>query len=113
MSQSEYTTAEETTAVIRKATLHELWLEKELDEINPCRNEMGHDGELAALHILIYKLKQKATNLKGECLVMVRVMKRALTVIETIAPEDSEEEKELTGVKNFLTSIIQNEGSYL
>lgn len=112
-TQSDYATAEETAAVIRKATPYELWLEKELDDINPDRNEMGNDGQLAALHILIYKLKQKTTSLKGECLVMVRVMKRALAVIETIEPEDHEENKELIGVKNFLTSIIENEGSYL
>ena len=108
-----YSTAEETAAVTRKATPYELWLAEELDIINPHRDDMGSAGELAALHILIYKLKLKNINLKGECTVMVRVFKRALAVIETIVPENYEEEKELLGVKNFITSIIENEGSYL
>lgn len=108
-----YSTAEETAAVTRKATPHETWLANELDSINPHRNDMGSDGEMAALEILIYRLKLKNISLKGECTVMVRVFKRALAVIETIVPENYEEEKELLGVKNFITSIIENESSYL
>lgn len=111
---SPYATQEETANVItRQPTAHETWLETELDKINLYRNEMGNAGELAALNILIYKQQQKINQLKGGSLVMIKVFKRALTILETIEPEDCDEEKEINAVKLWVTSMIQEEGNYL
>jgi hypothetical protein len=57
MTQSTYATPEETAAVMRQATPNELWLQANLDRIDPHRHEMGSAGDTPALVKLVFDLK--------------------------------------------------------
>lgn len=56
---SEYSTKEETNSVIVTPSKNDVWLNNELERINPNRNEMGNSGDVDALIKLIYELKSK------------------------------------------------------
>ena len=52
-----YATAEETAAVISQAKADFVWLESQLERIDPHRYEIGHDGGTKALEVLVFELK--------------------------------------------------------
>lgn len=67
---SQYATKEETEAVTRKAAPSDVWLEDQLDRINPERREMGSAGDTPALTTLVFELRRENQRLQGEAKVM-------------------------------------------
>lgn len=106
-TDSLYATAEEKAAVMRQATPNEIWLNGQLDRIDPHRHEMGSAGDTPALVKLVFELRDVKTTLQGEAGVMRTLLDAALTVLHTIDPDDDDERANLDALKRDIHSIVE------
>ena len=61
-----YSTAAETASVMRKATPDEIWLDQQLDRIDPHRHEQGGAGDQPALVKLVFELRSLVRPVLGD-----------------------------------------------
>jgi hypothetical protein len=61
-----YASAQESIGVLREATADELWIEAQLDRLNPDRFEMGYAGDTDALVTLALELRAERDALQTD-----------------------------------------------
>ncbi len=93
-----YTTPTETAQLTRQATPDELWINEQLDRINPERHEMGSNGENGALTILVFEQRRENVKLTGEAGVLKALLDLSRRSLAEIDGEDANEEQMLRGL---------------
>jgi hypothetical protein len=105
----QYTTADETAALVQISTPDEKWVTSQLDRIAPERYEMGAAGDVPALIKLVLELRDEKTRLQGEAGVMRGLLEKSLDVLDTICETDDLQWALRQALKTYIAELIEKQ----